>query len=208
MKLLASVLTAAALVATAVPAFSAEPAPATKPDLLKGKESYTAACAACHGEDGNSMIPNQPSLAQQLPEYLVKQLQEFKSGKRVDPIMAGMAAMLSDEDTKNVSYWLASQKAKEGSVQDKELLALGERIYRGGLPDRSIAACTGCHSTTGAGIPAQYPRLAGQHVDYTVIQLSAFREGKRGNSAQMIGVAAKMNDREIKAVSQYIAGLR
>ncbi len=207
MKLLASLLTAAVLVAPAFPVFAADPAPA-KPDLVKGEASYSAVCAACHGADGNSSVVTQPSLAQQHPEYLVKQLQEFKSGKRADPIMAGMAAILSDEDMKNVSYWLASQKAKPGAAKDKELVSLGERIYRGGLQDRHIAACAGCHSPTGAGIPAQYPRLSGQHADYTVTQLVAFRDGKRANSAQMAGVAAKMSDREIKAVADYIAGLR
>lgn len=154
------------------------------------------------------MIPNQPSLAQQHPEYLAKQLMEFKSGKRVDPVMSGMAAVLTDEDVVNVSAWLSKQKAAENTAKDKDLVALGERIYRGGLQDRQIAACAGCHSPNGVGIPAQYPRLSGQHADYTVAQLVNFRDGKRTNSTQMTGVAAKMTDREIKAVSDYIAGLR
>lgn len=207
MKLLASLLTAAALVAPAFYASAADQAP-VKPDLTKGEASYAAVCAACHGADGNSAIPTQPSLAQQHPEYLAKQLQEFKSGKRADAIMAGMAAILSDEDVKNVAAWLATQQAKPGAAQDKELVGLGERIYRGGLQDRHIAACAGCHSPNGAGIPAQYPRLSGQHAEYTTVQLNAFRDGKRANSPQMAGVAAKMTDREIKAVSDYIAGLR
>ena len=205
MKLLASLLTVAALAAPALPAFAQA---AAKPDLVKGEASYAAVCAACHGADGNSMIPNQPSLAQQHPEYLAKQLMEFKSGKRVDPVMSGMAAVLTDEDVVNVSAWLSKQKAAENTAKDKDLAALGERIYRGGLQDRQIAACAGCHSPNGVGIPAQYPRLSGQHADYTVAQLVNFREGKRTNSTQMTGVAAKMTDREIKAVSDYIAGLR
>ena len=205
MKLLASLLTVAALAAPALPAFAQA---AAKPDLVKGEASYAAVCAACHGADGNSMIPNQPSLAQQHPEYLAKQLMEFKSGKRVDPVMSGMAAVLTDEDVVNVSAWLAKQKAAENTANDKDLVALGERIYRGGLQDRQIAACAGCHSPNGVGIPAQYPRLSGQHADYTVAQLVNFRDGKRTNSTQMTGVAAKMTDREIKAVSDYIAGLR
>ena len=212
MKLLASLLMAAALAVPAASALAAgeTPAPqkAAKPDLVKGEASYAAVCAACHGADGNSMIPNQPSLAQQHPEYLAKQLMEFKSGKRVDPVMSGMAAVLTDEDVVNVSAWLAKQKAAENTAKDKDLVALGERIYRGGLQDRQIAACAGCHSPNGVGIPAQYPRLSGQHADYTVAQLVNFREGKRTNSTQMTGVAAKMTDREIKAVSDYIAGLR
>jgi cytochrome c553 len=179
-----------------------------KPDLVKGEASYTAVCAACHAADGNSTTPVNPKLSQQHPEYLVKQLHEFKSGKRANAVMSGMVAGLSDADMRNISYWLASQKAKSGFAKDKDTVALGERIYRGGLPDRQIAACAGCHSPNGAGIPAQYPRLSGQHADYTAAQLIAFRDGVRKNSAQMTGVAAKMNDREIKAVSDYIAGLR
>jgi cytochrome c553 len=179
-----------------------------KPDLAKGEATYTAVCAACHAADGNSTTPANPKLGQQHPEYLVKQLHEFKSGKRANAVMSGMVAGLSDADMRNIAYWLASQKAKPGFAKDKDTVLLGERIYRGGIPDRQIAACAGCHSPNGAGIPAQYPRLSGQHADYTAAQLVAFRDGARKNSAQMTGVAAKMNDREIKAVSDYIAGLR
>ena len=201
---------AAALAAPAIPAFAQGSAPAqpAKPDLAKGEASYAAVCAACHAADGNSTIAVNPMLAQQHPEYLVKQLKEFKSGKRADPVMQGMAAMLSDDDMRNVAAWLASQKAKEGFAKDKDLVSLGERIYRGGIQDRHIAACAGCHSPNGAGIPSQYPRLSGQHAEYTAVQLKAFRDGVRTNSAQMTGVAAKLNDREISAVADYIAGLR
>ena len=122
--------------------------------------------------------------------------------------MSGMAATLSDADMKNIAYWLASKTAKPGFAKDKELVALGERIYRGGIADRQIAACAGCHSPNGAGIPAQYPRVGGQHADYTAAQLTGFRDGIRKNALQMTQVAAKLNDREIKAVSDYIAGLR
>ena len=122
--------------------------------------------------------------------------------------MQGMAAILSEDDMRNVSWWLASKQAKEGFAKDKDLVAMGERIYRGGIQDRNIAACAGCHSPNGSGIPAQYPRLSGQHADYTVKQLVDFRDGKRGNNVQMRDVAAKLNDREIKAVADYIAGLR
>lgn len=214
MKLLASLLTAAILAASAFPAFSAGEAPAAaqpkpaKADLAKGEASYAAVCAACHAADGNSTIPLQPKLAGQHPEYLVKQLLEFKGDKRKDPVMKGFASMLSEPDMKNIAAWLHTQKPKEGFAKDKELVTLGERIYRGGIQDRNIAACAGCHSPNGAGLPAQYPRLAGQHADYTTTQLTAFRDGKRGNSIQMTQVAAKLNDREIKAVADYIAGLR
>ncbi len=214
MKLLAPLLMAAAMAISAASAQAAGEAPApkpaqpAKPDLVKGEASYAAVCAACHGADGNSTIAANPKLAQQHPEYLVKQLQEFKSGKRANPVMQGMAAMLSDDDMRNVAAWLASKPAKPGFAKDKDLVALGERIYRGGIADRSIAACAGCHSPNGAGIPAQYPRLSGQNAEYTVQQLTSFRDGKRGNSLPMAQVAAKMNDREIKAVADYIAGLR
>ncbi len=222
MKLFVTSLLAAFLLgASALPAFAAEeaahgaaaaPAAAapkvTKPDLVKGEASFTAVCASCHGADGNSGTPVNPKLSQQHPEYLVKQLQEFKSGKRKNPIMQGFAAALSDDDMKNIAYWAASKKAKPGFAKDKDLVALGERIYRGGVADRQIAACAGCHSPNGAGIPAQYPRLGGQHAEYVATQLTSFRDGTRLNSLQMNQVAAKLNDREIRALADYIAGLR
>lgn len=204
MKLPVSLLCAAAAAALS---FSVH-AQSAKPDLAKGAALYGQVCVACHAADGNSTTPVNPSLAQQHPEYLVKQLSEFKSGKRDNAIMKGFASALSDDDMRNIAFWLADQKAKNGFAQEKDLVRLGERIYRGGIADRRIAACAGCHSPNGAGIPAQYPRLAGQHAEYTASQLNAFRSGVRHNSAQMTGVAAKMNDREIKAVSDYIAGLR
>ncbi len=208
MKLIASLLIAAALVAPALSQANEPAAPAAKVDLAKGEATFTAVCAACHGADGNSGSPAYPKLAQQHPDYLVKQLQEFKSGKRANAIMSGMAAALSDDDMKNVAAWVGSKESKPNFAKEKELVVLGERIFRGGIADRQIAACAGCHTPNGAGIPSQYPRLAGQHADYAVAQLTAFRDGIRKNSAQMTGVAAKMNDREIKAVSDYIAGLR
>ena len=218
MKLIASLLIAAALVAPALSQAAEPAAPAAKADLAKGEATYNTICAACHGAEGNSGVPAYPKLAQQHPDYLVKQLQEFKSGKRANAIMMGMAAGLSDADMKNVAAWLGTKTSAANFAKEKDLVVLGERIYRGGVADRQIAACAGCHNPTGAGIPAQYPRLAGQHADYTVAQLNAFREhgnrgaGQpsvgRGNSTQMSGVAAKLNDREIKAVADYVAGLR
>lgn len=204
MKLIASLVGAAALAALSLSAH----AQAAKPDLAKGAASFGQVCAACHAADGNSAIAANPKLAGQHPEYLVKQLTEFKSGKRANAVMSGMAAALSDDDMRNVSFWLASQKPVNGVAKDKELVALGERIYRGGIADRQIAACAGCHSPNGAGIPAQYPRLSGQHAEYTATQLKSFRSGERKNSAQMTGVAAYLTDKEIAAVSDYIAGLR
>lgn len=180
----------------------------SKPDLAKGEAIFGANCASCHGADGNSGSPAYPKLAQQHPEYLVKQLQEYKSGKRNNAIMKGFASALSDDDMKNISYWVTTKKVKPGFAKDKELVALGERIYRGGISDRQVPACAGCHSPNGAGIPSQYPRLGGQHADYSIAQLTAFRDGVRKNNLPMTQVAAKMNDREIRAVSDYIAGLR
>ena len=223
MKLFVTSLLAAALVLPAMSSFAAGEAAAehgksvaaapvaakvTKPDLVKGEASFNAVCLACHGTDGNSGTPANPKLAQQHPEYLIKQLQEFKSGKRKNAIMQGFASALSDDDMKNIAYWATSKKAKVGFAKDKELATLGERIYRGGVQDRQIAACAGCHSPSGGGIPSQYPRLAGQHGEYVAAQLTAFRDGVRKNSLQMTQVAAKLNDREIRALADYIAGLR
>lgn len=212
MKLIAPLLIAAFVAATSISAFAndakPEAAKAAKPDLAKGEASFGAVCAACHGADGNSGTPAYPKLSQQHPEYLVKQLQEFKSDKRANAVMKGFASALSDEDMKNIAYWVTSKKAKPGFAKDKELVTLGERIYRGGIADRQVPACAGCHSPNGAGIPSQYPRLSGQHADYAIAQLTAFRDGARKNSVQMTQVAAKMNDREIKAVADYVAGLR
>ena len=202
-----AVAAAPAAVAEAAAKPAAKPV-VSKPDLGKGSAKYEQVCASCHGADGNSGTPANPKLAGQHPEYLVKQLQEFKSGKRKNAIMAGFAATLSDDDMRNISYWAASQKAKPGFAKDKVQVALGERIYKGGIQDRQIAACAGCHSPTGAGMPAQYPRLAGQHADYVTSSLISYRDGGRNNSVQMTQVASKLNDREIKAVADYIAGLR
>ena len=206
MKSLAAFFATAAF-AVAASAADAPAAPA-KPDLAKGSASYGTVCAACHGADGNSSVALQPSLAQQHPEYLVKQLQEFKSGARKDAIMQGFAATLTEQDARNISWWLASQKEKPGFAKEKDLVMLGEKIYRGGIMDRHIPACAGCHSPNGAGIPQQYPRLSGQHAEYTAKQLAAFRDGSRGNSVPMHDLSQYMTDHEIKAVSDYIAGLR
>jgi cytochrome c553 len=184
-----------------------EPAAAAKVDVAKGEANFAAVCIACHGPEGNSLVPTFPKLAQQHPEYLIKQLQEFKSDKRSNPIMKGIATVLSEEDMKNVAYWVSSKAAKPGVAKEKDQIVLGERIYRGGIADRQVPACAGCHSPNGAGIPAQFPRLAGQHADYAVAQLTAFRDGVRTNSLQMAQVAAKLNDREIRALADYISGL-
>ena len=205
MKTAAFLLSGLLIAATASANEAAAPA---KPDLAKGQAISAQVCGACHTADGSRGSPANPILAGQHADYLVKQLTEFKEGKRKNAVMSGMVAALTPEDMKNVAAFYESKSAKPGFAKDKSLVTLGEKIYRGGIADRSIPACAGCHSPTGAGMPAQYPRLAGQHSDYTEAQLNAFRAGARGNSAQMLAIAAKMNDREIKAVSDYIAGLR
>lgn len=199
-----AILALASLPALAAGAAS-EPA---QPDLVKGAETAVA-CMACHMADGTRGDPANPIIAGQFPEYLAKQLHEFKSGKRESAIMQGMVALLeTEQDVLNVSAFFASKKAAPGESTNKDTVLLGERIWRGGITDRKIPACSGCHSPNGAGIPSQYPALAGQHAAYTEAQLIAFRSGARANNVQMIGVAAKMNDAEIKAVVDYITGLR
>ncbi len=183
------------------------PAAAPAVDLAKGQATATNVCSACHTSDGTRGAPGNPILQGQHPEYIVKQLSDFKAGKRKNPVMQGFAANLSEQDMRNVAAFYAGKKPVAGAAKNKETVALGEKIFRGGVADRNIPACSGCHSPNGAGIPAQYPRLGGQHADYTEAQLKAYRDGGRANSAQMTGVAAKLNDREIKALSDYIAGL-
>lgn len=207
MKSVALLFTSLLLAASSTFGAEGEAKAVAKPDLAKGQATSTNVCAACHTNDGSRGSPANPILQGQHAEYLVKQLAEFKTGKRANPIMSGMAAPLSEADMKNVAAFYATKSAKPGFAKNKELVALGEKIYRGGIAERMIPACAACHSPTGAGIPAQYPRLAGQHADYTEAQLVAFRSGARQNSVPMTGVAAKLNDREIKAVADYIAGL-
>ena len=180
---------------------------AAKPDLAAG-EAKAAACMACHNADGSRGAPAYPILQGQHPEYLVKQLTEFKEGKRKNSVMNGMAAALSPEDMRNIAAFYASKKAKEGTAKNKDLVAVGERIFRGGIAKKGVPACAACHSPNGAGIPAQYPRLAGQHADYTKTQLTTFRQGERNNSAQMSAIAANLSDKEIEALADYVAGLR
>jgi cytochrome c553 len=202
---------AAASEAAAAPAKPAKPDPAKGDTLFNATPANSQSCASCHNADGNSAIAANPKLAQQHPEYILKQLQDFKSGKRKNAIMSPMAATLSEQDMRDIAWFVASKKIKPGFSKSKDTVALGEKIYRGGIGERSVPACAGCHSPNGAGLPAQYPRLGGQNADYTVAQLKAFRgDGTpvRTNSGPMTGVAAKLNDREIAAVADYIAGLR
>jgi cytochrome c553 len=185
-----------------------------KPDVPKGQQIAGQVCVACHGNDGNGTAAANPKLAAQHPDYLAKQLANFKvkpgakQAERANAVMAGFAATLSDDDIRNVSAYYGGQALKPSAARNKELVEIGQKIYRGGIAEKNVPACAGCHSPNGAGIPAQYPRLGGQWAEYTESQLLAFRGGTRHNSEQMTAIAARMSDREIKAVSDYIAGLR
>ena len=207
-SLFAQSLSAVVAILAAGAVMAAETAAPAKPDLAKGQEKATQVCVACHTADGSRGSPANPILQGQHADYLAKQLHEFKTGKRANPIMAGMAAALNDDDIRNVAAFYASKQAKPGFAKNKDLVALGEKIYRGGIAAKQVPACAGCHSPTGAGIPAQYPRLAGQHADYAEAQLNGFRAGQRANGPVMTTIAARLSDREIKAVTDYTAGLR
>lgn len=178
-------------------------------NVTAGEKIVTGVCAACHGVDGNSVITTNPKLAQQHPEYIAKQLANFKSGERKNPVMSGMAASLSAEDMANVAAYFGAQKAKVGSAKTNAAGSLGEKIYRGGIASVGVPACASCHGATGAGIPVQFPRLSGQHADYVVAQLKAFYSGERANdnAKVMRMIAAKMSDADMAAVADYIQGL-
>jgi cytochrome c553 len=186
-------------------------AAAAKPDASKGQAIVTKVCAACHGADGNSPSPANPSLAGQPAEYIARQLVAFKENKeRKNPVMYAMASPLSNEDIQNVAAYLGAQKPKDGNARNKDTVALGRKLYRAGDSSKGLPACASCHGATGAGIPAQYPRLAGQHAEYTESQLKAFRAKDRANDSgrMMRTVAEKMTDADIAAVADYVAGLR
>lgn len=208
MKLVVSLV--AALVTTT--AFAATPAaaPASKGDPKAAESIVNQVCAACHGVDGNSATSANPSIAGLNAEYINKQLTEFKSGARQNAIMAGMVAGLSPQDMLNLSAYFSAQQAKPGTAGDKELALLGQKIYRGGVQGTGVPACASCHGAQGKGIPAQFPRLAGQHADYTYAQLNAFRLGERSNdpAKMMRSIAVKMTDADMKAVAAYIQGLQ
>ena len=204
----------AILLATTFMSHAAEEAKA-KADPAKGKAIAETVCVACHGADGNSAAAANPSLAGQGADYLYKQLKNFKAvdGKpaaRNNAIMGGMVAALSDEDMRNLAAWFSSQKLKPAVARDESKIALGQKLWRQGDFKKGIPACAGCHGPAGAGLPAQYPRLAGQYAEYTEAQLKAFRSDERNNDPEkmMRSIAAKMSDAEMKAVAEYAAGLR
>lgn len=199
-----------------------------KPDAAKGATLYeqgdaargVVACASCHGAAGNGTIPANPNLAAQSHEYIYKQLTEFrlKAGakevlrKGVDgapSVMTAMAGPLTEADMQNLSLYLTQQKLTEpATATNPKLLERGQHIWRAGIPDRNVPACAGCHSPNGAGIPGQYPRLSGQFPSYIEEQLKLFRAGHRANNQMMNQIADRMSDSDIKAVSDYAAGLR
>jgi cytochrome c553 len=147
-------------------------------------------------------------LAGQLPEYLVKQLKNFKSGERANAVMAPWASALSDDDMQNVAAYFSAQKSKEAGASSNGKGSLGEKIYRAGIADSRVPACSACHGPAGSGLPVRFPGLSGQHAEYTALQMKAFRTGERANAPMMKLIAARMTDAEIAAVSDYIQGLR
>ena len=189
--------------------------PAAKADPAKGKAIASTVCVACHSADGNSVIPGNPKLAGQSAAYLYKQLSNFKGAdgkqpERVNPIMNGMVAGLSDADMKNLAAYFESQQRKSEVAKNRETIDAGQQLYRAGDTAKGLPACAACHGPTGAGIPAQYPRISGQFAEYTETQLKNFRSGERSNdpNKMMHTIALKMTDPEIKALSDYVAGLR
>lgn len=206
----------ALLAVTSIAASAADEKKAVKADPAKGEALYAngdsarniMACVSCHGAAGNSSIAQNPKLAGQHDAYLVKQLMEFKGPDRNNAVMTSISKSLTDEDMKNISAYLGKQEQKPGAAKKKESVELGKRIYRAGIAEKNVPACAGCHSPTGAGIPAQFPRLAGQHQEYTLAQLTNFRSGVRKNNAQMTTISKRLSDDEMQAVSDYVAGLK
>ena len=187
----------------------------SKADPSQARQLVTQVCASCHAEDGNSTLSVNPVLAGQHADYTLKQLMDFgprggKPAERPNAVMAGMVASLSAGDLRNLAAYFEIQKRKPRAARDPELAKLGQAIYRGGILTRNVAACTACHGPNGSGIPAQFPRLAGQFAEYTASQLRAFRVGERANdpNRMMRAVAERLSDREIAALAEYIAGLR
>lgn len=186
----------------------AKPAEVVAVPAKTAEQIVATVCSACHGPDGNSVITANPKLAGQHPEYLVKQLTEFKSGKRANAVMSGMASSLSDDDMKNLAAYFSSQKLKLGAAKSNGKASLGEKIYRGGIAATNVPACAACHGATGSGLPKQFPRLGGQHAEYVTTQLKNFRTGERANAPMMMTIATKMTDAEMAAVADYVQGLR
>jgi cytochrome c553 len=177
-------------------------------DAAAGQEK-AAVCGGCHGVDGNSLISSFPKLAGQNERYLVKQMIDIRDGARDVPQMAGLVTGLSDQDFADIASYYSAQTGSVGAA-DPTKVELGRSVYRSGVAAKNVAACTACHSPTGAGNPqAAFPALKGQHAAYTIAQLMTFRKGTRSNDNAEImrQVAALMSDKEIEAVASYIQGL-
>lgn len=210
-----SLLVAVLAISGAATAAEHAAAPA-KADAAKGATLYAdgdnarglPACVSCHGASGNSTIAANPKLSGQPEAYLYKQLVNFAGPARNNPVMTTYAKMLTDEEKKNISAYLSTQAPKAGAAKNKDTIELGKKIYRGGIAEKNVPACASCHGPAGGGVPALYPRLAGQHQDYTSAQLTAFRGEGRKNSAEMTTISKRLSDDEIKAVSDYVAGLK
>jgi cytochrome c553 len=215
-SLLLKSLLVATLAVSGVASANEHAAAPAKADPAKGATLFDSgdaakglpACVSCHGAAGNSTIAVNPRLAGQVEAYTYKQLVDFTTPNRNNPIMSSYAKMLTDEDKKNVAAYLGTQVAKQGAAKNKDSIELGKKIYRGGIAAAGVAACASCHGANGNGMPSQFPRIAGQHQDYTVAQLQAFKGGARKNSIQMSTLAKRMSDDEMKAVADYIAGLK
>lgn len=207
-------LTALAGASFAVTCFAQ--APATKPDLAKAQAIAKDVCAACHGADGNSPTAVNPSIAGQPAEYISLQLAHFKAGIRPNAVMLGMSANLGPDDMRALGLYFSQQKPKGLAAKDAALVAAGQKLYRGGDAATGLPACASCHAPNGAGVPKNYPRLAGQYPDYTYAQLKAFKAGERaadkdGKDVQgriMATIAARMTDAQMRAVAEYTSGLR
>lgn len=210
-----SLFVALLAVSAAASAVEANPAVA-KADPVKGAALYVdgdaarglPACVSCHGAAGNSTISINPKLAGQHEAYIHKQLVNFTTPERNQAIMTTFSKMLTDDEKKNIAAYLSEQVPTPGAAKNAETVELGKKIYRAGIVEKKVPACASCHGAAGAGIPAQYPRLAGQHQDYTASQLTMFRSGARNNNAAMTTIAMRMSDAEIKAVADYVAGLK
>lgn len=205
-----------ALLAVSSVSYAAEEKAAPKADPAKGEALYVngdsgrniVACVSCHGAAGNSTIVQNPKLAAQHAEYIFKQLVDFKSPQRNNPVMSPISKALTEDEMKNIAAYLVNQTEKPGAAKNKDTVEFGKKIYRAGIVEKNIPACAGCHAPNGVGIPAQFARLGGQHQEYTAAQLTAFRSGARHNSPQMATIAKRMSDDEIQAVADYIAGLK
>jgi cytochrome c553 len=201
-------LAAASVVTANEPAKDAPKGPTKAEMMARGQQIAGAVCVACHGLDGMSAVPNNPNIAGMPPQYIAKQLALYKSGGRKNAVMQGMAANLTDADRAALGEYYFSQRPKYNAVaRDKALAERGEKIYRAGIAEANVPACAGCHGGAGAGIPAIYPRLAGQWPEYTLSALQAYTSGERKHP-MMTTITGRMRDKDMIAVAEYIAGMR